>query len=40
MMSARQTILVVEDNKYQLLLYEQELSFEGYIPEFQPEIIH
>lgn len=30
MMSARQTILVVEDNKYQLLLYEQELSFEGY----------
>ena len=30
MMSARQTILVVEDNKYQLLLYEQELSLEGY----------
>ena len=30
MMSSRQTILVVEDNNNQLLLYEQELSFEGY----------
>lgn len=30
-MSARQTILVVEDDKNQLLLYEQELSLEGYI---------
>ena len=30
-MSARQTILVVEDDKKQLLLYEQELSLEGYI---------
>lgn len=29
-MSARQTILVVEDDKNQLLLYEQELSLEGY----------
>ena len=29
-MSSRQTILVVEDNNNQLLLYEQELSFEGY----------
>ncbi|MCR4318771.1 MAG: response regulator [Candidatus Brocadiaceae bacterium] len=29
-MSSRQTILVVEDNKYQLLLYKQELSLEGY----------
>lgn len=26
----RQTILVVEDNKNQFLLYEQELSLEGY----------
>ena len=30
MMSSRQTILVVEDNNNQLLLYEQALSFEGY----------
>mgnify|MGYP001582796464 FL=1 len=29
-MSTLQTIFVVEDNKYQLLLYEQELSLEGY----------
>ena len=29
-MSARQTILVVEDDKNQLLLYDQELSLEGY----------
>jgi DNA-binding response OmpR family regulator len=28
--STLQTIFVVEDNKYQLLLYEQELSLEGY----------
>lgn len=29
-MSSRQTILVVEDDKNQVLLYEQELSLDGY----------
>jgi len=31
MMPSRQTILVVEDNKNKVLLYEQELSLEGYV---------